>query len=550
MSEANGLLPKGWAKAAIEDIFAPLEDGRTLHQGWSPQCEKGPSETEDEWGVLKTTAIQPGAFQPEQNKRLPAALTPRPQIEVKPGDILLTCAGPRSRCGIACLVRSTRNKLMISGKMYRFRVPQEHFESRYLEAFLQTSAAYDSIDRMKTGGSDSGLNLTHDRFRRLEVPVAPLNEQRRIVEAYEELISDLDAGIVALEQAREKLKPYRASVLKAAVEGAITAAWRQGHPQNEPASQLLKRILAERRRHWEEEQLRKFKEKGREPPKNWKAKYKEPVAPKTTDLPLLPEGWCWASVEQISTKVVDGVHQKPRYVSRGIPFITVKNLTAGPAISFERLNYVTPEDHAQFIKRADPQRGDILISKDGTLGIVRVIKTDVEFSIFVSVALVKPAMREMSDFLGITLCAPQVQAQMVAKGSGLVHIHLEDLRADCIPVAPLAEQEAIVDAVEDQLSVVDHLESDLDVKLRSAQALRQAILRHAFTGRLVPQDANDEPASELLKRILAEREQRGRKAAGEQLNGRKPRKSLKAADRGKVKRAPTKVTDNGRIADR
>ena len=99
----------------------------------------GPSETPEEWGVLKTTAIQPGTFMPEHNKRLPAHLTPRPQIEVNPGDILLTCAGPRSRCGIACLVRSTRKKLMMSGKMYRFRVPEEHFDARFLEAFLQTS---------------------------------------------------------------------------------------------------------------------------------------------------------------------------------------------------------------------------------------------------------------------------------------------------------------------------------------------------------------------------------------------------------------------------
>lgn len=355
MSEANGTqLPSKWVKVAIEDLFDPLEDGRTLHQGWSPQCEKGPSETEEEWGILKTTAIQPGKFLSEQNKRLPAELTPRPQIEVKLGDILLTCAGPRSRCGISCLVRATRKKLMMSGKMYRFRVPEGLFEARYLEGFLQTSAAYDAIDRMKTGGSDSGLNLTHDRFRQLEVPVAPLNEQRRIVETYEELSSDLTAGVAALERVREKLKLYRASVLKAAVEGTLTAEWRRHHPQVEPASELLKRILAERRRRWEKDQLRKFKEKGQQPPKDWKTKYKESLAPKTTNLPSLPEGWCWASVEQISTKVADGVHKKPNYVSSGVPFVTVKNLTAGPGISFQSLNYVTPEDHTQFVKRADP----------------------------------------------------------------------------------------------------------------------------------------------------------------------------------------------------
>lgn len=330
--------------------------------------------------------------------------------------------------------------------------------------------------------------------------------------------------MAALERLREKLKVYRASVLKAAMEGSLTAEWRAQHPHTYPASELLERILGQRRRRWDEDQLAKFKTKAQEPAKNWKAKYKEPVAPDTTNLPRLPKGWCWVKVEQVSTKVVDGVHKKPNYVTAGVPFVTIRNLTAGPGISFERLNYVTPEDHAEFIKRADPERGDILISKDGTLGVVRVIRTDVQFSIFVSVALVKPVMRELSDFLGLALSAPQVQSQMVPKGSGLGHVHLEDLREDCVPLAPLAEQEVIVEAVEDQLSVVDHLEADIDAKLRSAQVLRQSILRHAFTGQLVPQDPNDEPASELLKRIAAEREGRAREAAAAKQAGKKPKK--------------------------
>ena len=237
MSEANGQqLPPGWALAPIEDLFWPLEDGRTLHQGWSPLCEKTPAPTDKDWGVLKTTAIQAGAFLPQHNKHLPKHLTPRPQTEVKTGDILITCAGPRVRCGIACLVRNTRPRLMMSGKMYRFRVSPDHMDERYLEAFLLTPKATSAIDKMKTGGSDSGLNLTHDRFRPLPVPIAPLSEQRRIMDTVEELISDLDAGVAALERVQAKLKIYRTAVLKAAVEGALTVEWRAQHPATEPAS--------------------------------------------------------------------------------------------------------------------------------------------------------------------------------------------------------------------------------------------------------------------------------------------------------------------------
>ena len=142
--------------------------------GWSPQCEKEPATKIEIWGVLKTTSIQPGEFQPEHNKRLPAHFEPRPSIEVRSGDLLLTNAGPRARCGIPCLVRTTRPRLMLSGKMYRFRPEPEIVDPRFLELFLLSPVAQARIDKMKTGISDSGLNLTQGRFLQLRVPVRRL----------------------------------------------------------------------------------------------------------------------------------------------------------------------------------------------------------------------------------------------------------------------------------------------------------------------------------------------------------------------------------------
>jgi type I restriction enzyme S subunit len=160
----------------------------------------------------------------------------------------------------------------------------------------------------------------------LPVPVAPTAEQERVAEALDELVSDMESGVAALERVREKLKLYRAAVLKSALEGALSKEWRRQHPHREPASALLKRILAERRRRWEEEQLRKFKEKGREPPKNWKTKYKEPGAPDTTGLPPLPKGWCWASIDQlgeVGTGATPNRGQKVRYYTGGkVPWVT------------------------------------------------------------------------------------------------------------------------------------------------------------------------------------------------------------------------------------
>lgn len=154
--------------------------------------------------MVKTTAIQAGWFDDTQNKELPEALRPRPAIEIQAGDLLMTCAGPRSRCGVPTLVRQTRPRLMMSGKMYRFR-PSGDLVPEYLEKWLLSPEAQKRIDRMKTGISDSGLNLTQDRFLRLPVPVPPIAEQRRVVEILGDHLSHLGVGDEALQTAASRL---------------------------------------------------------------------------------------------------------------------------------------------------------------------------------------------------------------------------------------------------------------------------------------------------------------------------------------------------------
>ena len=312
------------------------------------------------------------------------------------------------------------------------------------------------------------LEISGKKVAQIPIPVPPLEVQHHIVAEIEKQFTRLEAGIAALRRVQADLKRYRAAVLKAACEGRLVPTEaelaRKDGRAYESADRLLARILNERREKWV----------GR-------GNYEAPTAPRTAALLPLPEGWVWASVEQVSTKVVDGVHKKPNYVRTGIPFVTVRNLTAGPGISFEKLNYITQADHAEFSKRANPKRGDILVSKDGTLGVIRVINTDIEFSIFVSVALVKPVIRQMTGFLATALSSPQVQAQMVPKGSGLQHIHLEDLREDCIPLPPCAEQTRIVAEVERLLSVTEEQEAVVLANLQRASRLRQVVLQRVFS---------------------------------------------------------------------
>lgn len=207
-------LPPGWEWLPLEQVLETLPSGAKVQQGWSPQCEKE-SAGPEEWGVLKTTAIQAGAFSDEHHKRLPAHLPPRPGIEVRSGDLLLTNAGPRARCGIPCLVRATRPRLLLSGKVYRFRADESLMDPRFLEYFLLDAETQQAIDQMKTGISDSGLNLTQSRFAALPVVVPPLNDQRQIIEILADHLSRLDAAASSLELASRHVRLLVASATDA-----------------------------------------------------------------------------------------------------------------------------------------------------------------------------------------------------------------------------------------------------------------------------------------------------------------------------------------------
>lgn len=502
-------IPESWAEVIIDELLEPLPDGRVLHHGWSPQCEAEPSTSDDEWGVLKTTAVQDGLYLEEHNKRLPASLTPRQHLEVKTGDILITCAGPRNRCGVPCLVRHTRPKLILSGKMYRFRVNESVMDGAFLEGYLRAKDTQTAIDGMKTGISDSGLNLTHGRFFRLKVPVAPLNEQRRIVAKIEELFSDLDAGVAALQRAKANLKRYRAAVLKAAVEGKLSEEWRAKHPAKEPASALLARILQERRQKWEADQLAKFAAVGKEPPKNWREKYVEPSPPDVSRLPQLPDSWCWGSLEQITSAarpICYGILMPKENVPVGVLYVKVKDIK-GDRIDILGLHRTRPEIAAEF-SRASLRSGDLLLSIRGTYGRVAEVPPELDGGNITQDTARLDVSRNMNlEFaataLRSSLC--QMYFMRIARGVAVKGVNIADVRLCPIPICPIQEQVRIVTEVSEKLSQIEAAELEITHSLIRASRLRQSILKQAFEGKLVPQDPNDEPASVLLERLQANR---------------------------------------------
>ena len=384
-------------------------------------------------------------------------------------------------------------------------------ENQYAFHFLQSK--YLQINS-RTKGSGTP-HVDPDLLWNYEFPIPPLNEQRRIVSKINELLSELDKGMECLETARKQLKLYRQAVLKHAFEGKLTAKWREENQDElETTEQLLTRIERVR-----EERFKQLLTDWKLDVEEWEAKgklCKKPTKPRKpisrkpasngSPFPALPTTWRWATVSEIVDRVTDGTHQTPNYTSSGIPFISVKDIRH-ERVSFDDCQFISQGEHEALIQRCYPQSGDLLITKSGTIGRLATVP-DREFSLFVSVALVK--IQSVRTYISQKWLRYAFEYHIMGlninqqiKGGLLKNYHLEDIRLAKLPLCCTQEQEELVLQIENKLSAFEDFDATLNKQLLNIETLRQAILKHAFTGQLVEQDSHDEPASDLLNRICA-----------------------------------------------
>lgn len=445
---------------------------------------------------------------------------------VVPGDVLINIVGPP--LGKVSLVPPDYQEWNINQAIVLFR-SDEGISHRYLAFALMTKPIMDRItSRAKATAGQYNIGVGMCRSL-LPLPVAPSCEQVRIVERIEELFSDLDAGVAALERAKANLKRYRASVLKAAVDGSLTAEWREKHPAAEPAQKLLARILKERRRKWEEVQLAKFKAAGKQPPKNWKSKYKEPTPPDTTNLPDLPEGWCWASVEQIGD-VQLGRQRSPKNRSRNYPtkYVRAANLTEN---GLDLSDVLDMDFLPSAIDRYRLAEGDILLSEASgspdQVGKPVVWNNEIEECCFQNTVIrLRPAQMSHQFLLAVFqhFYFNKVFAG-IAAGVGINHLSAAKFSRITIPLPPFEEQEVIGIEVAERLSQIQAADIAIGHGLKRAARLRQSILKQAFEGKLVAQDPADEPASALLTRIQETRPARTTKGKAKAAKSPKKKES-------------------------
>lgn len=341
-----------------------------------------------------------------------------------------------------------------------------------------------SIDFKELTHATTLPSLKLSKVQKIRIPLPPLPEQHRIVAKIEGLLTKLDVGVEVLKQVQAQLQQYRQSVLKAAVEGSLTTEWREKHLDNlEPADKLLERIQKERK-----EKLGK--------------KYKEPIPVDTSDLSELPEGWVWATWEQVLSNDKGSFKRGPfgsslkksMFVESGYK-VYEQYCPINDDCSFARY-YITKEKFLE-MEGFSVRENDFLISCSGvTLGRITQVPNEYDEGI-INQALLRVRINDCvvtSAFFIKLFRSPYFQKQIFAHSTGTAIPNVKgvkELKAIPVPLPSLLEQKIIISEIERLFSIIDESETMIEYELKRAQSLRQSILKRAFEGKLVPQESND-----------------------------------------------------------
>lgn len=374
----------------------------------------------------------------------------------------------------------------------------------------------------KAHGGAGLQHVTKGRFEETLIEVPPLPEQHRIVARIEELFSELDASVESLTKARALLGLYRQSLLKAAFQGKLTADWRAANPDKlEPPETLLFRIRQERDK-WYQHELEIWRERcsvweqtgmlGPRPsgPDSYVAS--SPLQPDDlAKLPELPDGWVYTRLNELAAVGSGMSVSKGRELADPIEvaYLRVANVQRGH-LDLDVLKTM-PVEKSQVPSLA-LRVNDILFNEGGD--------RDKLGRGWVWEGAVDPCITQNHVFRATLFSSSEATAKLVShwgnsngqdyfeKGgkqtTNLASINKSVLKALPVPVIPQDEAEELFARLESALSVVDTTEVEITTSLIRIAALRQSILKRAFSGRLVAQDPSDEPASALLARLQSQ----------------------------------------------
>lgn len=425
-------------------------------------------------------------------------------VEFKPGDVLYGRLRPYLN-----KVYTAEFEGVCSAEFIVFP-RNEHLDSNFLKWLLHSREFVNfAAHPDRISGDRPRVDL--ESIGGFPIKLPPFQEQGRISSKIAELFSEINEGEANLKRVQALVEHYRQSVLTAAITGELTREGREEDKNNlETGEQLLERILMARRRTWEQAELAKLRTSGKEPKnRKWKEKYKTPVSCDASKLPKLPKQWVWASLDQLAWNTSYGTSVKCGYEEKGETVLRIPNVRPGHFI-LDDLKYCSAElglIDADFISR-----GDLLIvrtngSRD-ILGVGAVQLDNPDASRYFASYLIRfrlisneHTLAKWVNFYWQSSAVRKFINRNAATSAGQYNISQSKLRKLPIALPPAPVMEEIVQAIEEKFVAVDFSAENCQSGKLRADILRMSVLRSAFSGQLVPQDPNDEPASVLLERI-------------------------------------------------
>ncbi|MGJ7548841.1 restriction endonuclease subunit S [Pseudomonas alloputida] len=503
LEELNAKIPGSWCWVTLADITLGMDSG------WSPACEPNPSPSNGVWGVLKTTAVQVMHYLQEENKELPAKLEPRPDAEVKIGDILFTRAGPINRVGISCFVENTRPRLMISDKIIRFHPVEVGVYGRYIALCLNSGTTASYLENAKSGMAASQVNISQEKLKLAPIPLAPLPEQHRIVAKVDELMAlcdRLEAQQTDAENAHAQLVQALLDSLTQASDATDFAAnWQRlaEHfhtlfttepsvdalkqtllqlavmgklvPQNsndEPASKLVERIQTAKQRYLAKSRTRKQKDLTTE------SRLEPPFE--------VPACWEWQTIDEV-LHVTGGVTLGRKLGGRKLlskPYLRVANVQRG-RLELDHIKEVeVPEDE---IEKYLLQSGDLLITEGGDwdkVGRTATWRDELpeclhQNHVFRARAVIADWEPRWAEMYLNSASAREYFAGSSKQTTNLASINMTQLRACAFPLPPLPEQHRIVAKVDQLMALCDQLKTHLTEARQLNEQLANTLVEQA-----------------------------------------------------------------------
>lgn len=337
-------------------------------------------------------------------------------------------------------------------------LPNDYINNEFLYYLLLNEK--DNFILKGQGGAQP--NISQTVIKNHEIPLPPKAEQDHIATLLDNHLSQVATISQKLNDILPIIKQFRQSVLAQAVSGKLTEDWRESN-KGFSAKDEFELILQEKKSH--------------------SKKIEKHLVNEEFDI---PKEWVWSSLDALTLRIVDGTHHTPTYTESGIPFISVKDIKNG-LIDFSNTKFISEEEHLELSKRCNVEIGDLLITKSGTIGRTAIVKDNDYFSLFVSVALIKPISKNINiNFIDFVLqkWVNEIDVSNRIVGSAIKNLHLRDMKVLAIPFPPLTEQQQIVAEVERLFAVADSIETQVKEALERVGHLTQSILHQAFTGNL------------------------------------------------------------------